>query len=1406
MAANEGERIKKIADETQVVVEDALRSIASNIGDIFAQALSNGQNASKTLAKDVTGTINSLAKSTDVLVKNQEKANKGILTYKDITAEIQSRNARIQTIKNQIEIAERNGVGNAKQLKKELASIESYNKEVENSLQSQLKYSKDISKTMGLTGAAIGGISKLASKMGFEKMSDALEEAHDRAAEMAKKIVDSKGHAGGLGAKFKILGSTVGFLGKALLKNLLDPLVLIKGAVGLVKGAFGLLKKGWGWFKEQAKESVEAYKQLGTQVSSEIQGIARGLGLAQGAASKLYGQVAGLGPTAGASATAIEGIYSAMGSTEELSKKTLDRFVKLNIYAGYSAESLASMQKYAKILGQDAGTVVDEFNQQIAAQIKSENLAIGQKQAFEAVSKVSNNIRGALGGSVSAITKAVLSSKKLGLELEDALDSAKGFLNLEESISSEQELRLLTGKDIDLTKAREMAATRDFVGLNKEIARITKDIGGDAQNNQFVMDALVKTLGINEDKVANILNAGKEQVKVGKDLNKENENAKLYAQGRATMGEAEENRERALLAIKGKQGAAFKSFYDYIEKATAEAKEKIFAVFGENFKAWWNNPETKTMVESLKESLFGLLDRMGSKDGVLNKVFNYVFNPQTGIINRGLRDMVGILNGDQLTSPQSFIGKAFNFIKELKNSETFQALRDGMEAGRKAVWGIFKAFDNLLKIPGMKTLLSTFIAGAAATKLFKFALNATGIGSLFKKDGSTAASALYVQVIGGGMAGPVPSTATALASTAVASTMTPTTGMNKAQKAQHYQDYKKSQQGKGLSNKQIRAQYQTQQRQLKIKPTVPPKQNIPPGRPGRLGLGNKLMAGMMIYSMASSMFGGGEEEAPVENQTKQVEKQLSEKEIAAKERAARQKRMQAAYEKNVGKDLTSAASQQAKITVNGKTYTGKNLDEATAKAEAAIASQKLGDKKSKKESNAIVDAALKKNKQEKETAKGPSYSEWMGGQKPGEGLKENLSAQLANVPSMMAMNAITSSDTFTKTKEVGKALSQTKAGQKVGQTVSKASSAIKNTKAAKTVQSTLSKGKNILSKGKNIPKAAGFFGSIGNMFSGGWDKVKKAGSWIGDKASSAKNWVGDKAGQAWDWTKKTAGKVGKFAKNSIWWSIEQIGGKGLVQKLQGLLSGGGGGLLKSVIKGAGGWVKKLFKNLLKMPVISGAIDALFAVGDINQAVKAGVSGKDLQKLVGQKALGTLGGVVGGVGMEFLVNAILQGVGSLIPGLGNTLMGWIGTLISPFVYSLGSSLGKSLFEWGGDALGGDVPLGKMIMSLGWPKEKSKPKNSKMKVGNDIMSRPGYGDRVLLAPEGAIALNNKDTVIAGTKLFGDDVISSPKGSVGLGTAELVAELRAIRLLLSKENGVYLDGSKVGVALTKGAYKLK
>ena len=89
---------------------------------------------------------------------------------------------------------------------------------------------------------------------------------------------------------------------------------------------------------------------------------------------------------------------------------------------------------------------------------------------------------------------------------------------------------------------------------------------------------------------------------------------------------------------------------------------------------------------------------------------------------------------------------------------------------------------------------------------------------------------------------------------------------------------------------------------------------------------------------------------------------------------------------------------------------------------------------------------------------------------------------------------------------------------------------------------------------------------------------------------------------------------------------------------------------------------------------------------------------------------------------------------------------------------------------------------------------------VKSADDMVSSPsGYGSRTLMGPEGTIALNNKDTVIAGTNLFegGGSVnqSSSPQNN-----SSLIAEIRSLRAVLESRpinvnTTVELDGEKIG-----------
>jgi len=112
-------------------------------------------------------------------------------------------------------------------------------------------------------------------------------------------------------------------------------------------------------------------------------------------------------------------------------------------------------------------------------------------------------------------------------------------------------------------------------------------------------------------------------------------------------------------------------------------------------------------------------------------------------------------------------------------------------------------------------------------------------------------------------------------------------------------------------------------------------------------------------------------------------------------------------------------------------------------------------------------------------------------------------------------------------------------------------------------------------------------------------------------------------------------------------------------------------------------------------------------------------------------------------------------------------------------------------------------------------------SSLLSGDDIMSpggsSSGYGSRTLFGPEGAIQLNNKDTVIAGTNLFGNDVKSEPgkptqmagagemkAGGASVDMTQTNALLQQLISAVTTGGVVTLDGQKVGEALKIGSFQ--
>ena len=75
------------------------------------------------------------------------------------------------------------------------------------------------------------------------------------------------------------------------------------------------------------------------------------------------------------------------------------------------------------------------------------------------------------------LAQAAIEARKVGTNLESILSAADKVLGFEESISAQFEAQVLTGKQISLEKARQLALDDDIAGFTKEVQNIIGGLG-----------------------------------------------------------------------------------------------------------------------------------------------------------------------------------------------------------------------------------------------------------------------------------------------------------------------------------------------------------------------------------------------------------------------------------------------------------------------------------------------------------------------------------------------------------------------------------------------------------------------------------------------------------------------------------------------------------------------------------------------------------------------------------------------------------------------------------------------------------------------------------------------------------------------------------------------------------------
>ena len=483
---------------------------------------------------DASQSLDSISSSFQSVVSEISKGNKGLGDTKrsfnkltSLAQDLQSHNAGInklsadqlkslekQALKEKLKLqttldtleadkqaiieARRNGEQNASQLE-QLRKINAAQNEIRGTLDGQNQSFEDlitnarrfkqqaenIDDALGLGGNALKGMQDAMGKLGLGGLSKSLDMKGATSAmdEMAAQLTNNGEKTATLGDKFKILGAGAKNAFKGLGKSLLGPEALIAEFVDALQKsdeAAGKLAKD---FNLTYSEALDTRRELGNMaaMSGDVALNTRNLQESMVAVGK------------------------ALGTNAMLNEKDLITFTKLTQQAGFQADELMEIQKLSLANNESLEDNTKEILGGAKAYAMRNKVTINEKDILREVNKSSASLKLSLGGSVEAVAEAAVKAKQFGLNLEQAEKMANSLLQFESSIESELSAELLTGKNLNLERARALALEGKTADAAAEIAKQVGTSKDFAKMNVIQQEALAKAAGMEKDELAQSL-------------------------------------------------------------------------------------------------------------------------------------------------------------------------------------------------------------------------------------------------------------------------------------------------------------------------------------------------------------------------------------------------------------------------------------------------------------------------------------------------------------------------------------------------------------------------------------------------------------------------------------------------------------------------------------------------------------------------------------------------------------------------------------------------------------------------------------------------------------------------------------------------------------------------------------
>lgn len=490
---------------------------------------------------------------------------------------------------------------------------------------------KQVSKQLGISGNLM---QKFATKLGVG------EEAYAAMTSEARKLVDQNGKVGGFGSKLKVLQSGFEAGAGAIKESFSDPVAkgaLVVGAYKAIQG--GLTKvgdaaaKAGNFLAGMSEDSSNMVRGLTSGLSSIarqipliggllggfIDGISAVLDLVIGVDDKIIkaGRDLNLNTQEARSLnrefqnisfnsgniftnskklleSQVE-ISNQLGVVNRLTTEQLETNIMLKDIAGLELDTRKEIVEASTITGQTSQNVVKSVLAQVQGLKNATGIQLQNKQVLKEAASLGGYLGLQFAKYPANLTKSLVTVKAMGMELKQLDSIADSFLDFESSISKEFEAQLLTGKDINLAKAREAFLNNDLATAAGEITRQVGSANDFLKLNRIQADSLASAFGMSRDQLGEMLKRQELLSKLGA---KDTDNAQKQLQ----LGLQKFQNQKALTAAIGEEA--------YQNLVNASTQEKM-----------------ASFIEKIKQSIVDFVER----SGIIEKIqgfIDYIAKPE----------------------------------------------------------------------------------------------------------------------------------------------------------------------------------------------------------------------------------------------------------------------------------------------------------------------------------------------------------------------------------------------------------------------------------------------------------------------------------------------------------------------------------------------------------------------------------------------------------------------------------------------------------------------------------------------------------------------------------------------------------------------------------------------------------